>query len=638
MRRFSHTVKRTLIPGSMSFLIAGLAVGVVLLNGGALAGQFGRAWLTGLLALYGVLSVPIVATALIEHLGGRYGSIETAADARGATVLVVIGNGSVHYATGDLTSDQLTRRSVFCVFEAVRLYHVVHPDWIVASGGTGQHTAAKSESELIRDQLAHFGVPAERIVLESTSRTTDEQASNVVRILHSRGWSGPIVVVTTAAHMPRVMTFFEQRSIDAVGSVARDLRYDDRCTGWRRWTPTAAALRGSESAMYEYLARTYAAVTRHRAQRPLPNAIHQPSTLNAVTTSLIGLLVAIAAIAFGIGTILRLPGLPYNVSELFLDRHLALAIFAVALIWIGAGSMFLAHWLARSVRPYVALPVGVVLLAMISRTLLKYSVTYESLDDILGSNNLVLRVTHEGIWGEAWQRAFSIATVADLATYLERRVRYIALYSPVAVCLALALIPTIRAGRAGVPLGRRYLWWLAASSAVWLWLSKTVTFTWAATDNLTELIAHEGPFDLGGGPFLYLIVVLMAINVALLIRASDQSAYWARAIVFSCVAIPIGWFLLDVGLEQHIQKKELLFAGTQFLLGPDRQHPLSNAALFMRWAVVQTSGVTVMFVGALIAHRLTVQRMYWRQSTATPAEPRRESDVPSSHLVVAPRR
>jgi hypothetical protein len=332
----------------------------------------------------------------------------------------------------------------------------------------------------------------------------------------------------------------------------------------------------------------------------------------------ITLAVAVVAIAIGLRAILRLPGVPYNVRELFLDHGspLALTIFAIALIWVGGGSMFLAHWLARSRQPAIVLPVGAVVLSMVSRTLLKYSVTFESLDDILGTSNLFARVTNENIWGDFWRRAFLAANVPDLVTFFERRVRYIALYSLLVVSLALVMMAIARASRSRAAMNWRQFALLAASAAAWLWLSQTVAFTWAATDNLTELIATNGPFDLGGGPFLYLIVGLMAANAALLIRAAESARYWTSSIAFSVVAVPVGWLLLGAGLAQQIDKKGFVFSGTQFLLGPDRRHALSEIVLFIRWAFVQSAAVTVIVIGAWTAHRFAV----WQGERAVPLD------------------
>jgi uncharacterized SAM-binding protein YcdF (DUF218 family) len=261
MSRLAAIVKRFLIPGSMTFLMVAFAVGVALLNSGRLPLQWGRIWLTSLLGLYWLLSLPVTAHALIQNLQHRYGTIRTVEETAGAQVLVVVGNGAVHYQAGDFGIDQLTRRSAFCVFEAARLHRLIDPVWLVATGGgaeTGEH--ARTESELIRDELVRFQVPADRILLESTSRTTEEQVANVARLLEDRGLGGLILVVTTGAHMPRVMKLFHDQQIEAIPSVTPELRYDDGRTGWRRWYPSAAALRGSESALYEYLARGYEAV------------------------------------------------------------------------------------------------------------------------------------------------------------------------------------------------------------------------------------------------------------------------------------------------------------------------------------------------------------------------------------------
>jgi uncharacterized SAM-binding protein YcdF (DUF218 family) len=167
------------------------------------------------------------------------------------------------YTDGHFTSDQLTRRSTFCVFEAARLYRLLQPvDVIVSGGAPTLGSAACAEADLLRDELVKLGVPGERISADAASRTTEEQAVNIARLLRQRNPRASAVVVTTAAHMPRVMRLFAAQAIDAIPSVTPDLRYDEGRTGWTRWWPSTAALRGSESAMYEYLALVYLLLAR----------------------------------------------------------------------------------------------------------------------------------------------------------------------------------------------------------------------------------------------------------------------------------------------------------------------------------------------------------------------------------------
>jgi uncharacterized SAM-binding protein YcdF (DUF218 family) len=241
----------------MNFLVLGLLVGIILLLADASLRWFADAWLIALGALYWLLSTPAIAQALIKRLQSRYGTIHTMADAREARVIVAVGNGSVSYTDGRYRVDVLTRRSTFCVFEVARLYALLQPDRIIVSGGAPS-IGARPESELMRDQLMTFNVPPERLVLESTSHTTEEQAAQVAQLLNDDGHVAPTVVVTTAAHMPRVMKLFRARGIDAVPSVTPELRYDEGRTGWRRWVPSASALRGSETVMYECLAQAHA--------------------------------------------------------------------------------------------------------------------------------------------------------------------------------------------------------------------------------------------------------------------------------------------------------------------------------------------------------------------------------------------
>jgi uncharacterized SAM-binding protein YcdF (DUF218 family) len=254
-KQIADIVKAWLIPGSMSFLVAGLAVGVLLLNSGVGASRWARVWLTALLAVYWLLSLPVVSNLLIGNLHREFGTVQAPGEARGSRVLVVVGNGSVHYAAGDFAADMLTRRSFFCVFEAARLYRLLRPDWVIVTGGIAdQNPEARTEGDLMREQLVRFQVPADRILLESASRTTGEQVANVARLFEARGLSWPAVVITTGAHMSRVMTLFRDRRLDVVPSVTPELRYDEGRTGWHRWAPSFAALTGSQSALYEYLA------------------------------------------------------------------------------------------------------------------------------------------------------------------------------------------------------------------------------------------------------------------------------------------------------------------------------------------------------------------------------------------------
>ena len=302
---------------------------------------------------------------------------------------------------------------------------------------------------------------------------------------------------------------------------------------------------------------------------------------------------AVLAIVIAIKLLLRIPGLPYNVSSLFLDDGSVLSVtfFALAVLWIGAGAMVVAAVAAGSRRPYLVLPLALIVVSLVSKMLVSRSVTYESLDDILGSNNLFDLVTRQNVWGDWWRTEFQHAG-AGMVDFLERRVRYCALYSIPLLAFACALFSRAKAARPR-PMSLGVAVATSAVGAAYLWLCGAIVLTWAATDNLTELIASPAS--------LLAVLGLAAVNVELVLRGRRAVASGVLAIVASAVCIGATWFLLNAGLEQHVHKYSFVFSGTQFLLGPDRQHGLSRTMLFARWAVVYAGAVCVTAAGAWIA-------------------------------------
>jgi hypothetical protein len=322
----------------------------------------------------------------------------------------------------------------------------------------------------------------------------------------------------------------------------------------------------------------------------------------SVTRPLAAIVAAVVAIVTAIKILLRLPAVPYNVATLFLDDGsvIALSFFALTILWIGAGAMVTALALARSRRPYLVLPIAIIVVSLVSKMLVSRGVTYESLDDVLGSNNLFGLVTSQNVWGQWWRDAF-FRVGPDAVDFLERRVRYCALYSIPLVAIVLGLLPSaIRRGPQG-RIGRGS--WVAtvAVAILWIWTSGAIVLAWAATDNLTELIAEHGPLGIPGPLFLVGVVAVVASNMGLLLSCDRSVVRWLLAIAASAGGLVLSWYLLNAGLEQHLSKYSFVFSGTQFLLGPDRQHQLTTIALFSRWSVVYVGAVSAMALGAWIA-------------------------------------
>lgn len=256
MRVVADIVKTYLVPGSISFLILALAVGVALLYGGDRMKRWGRGWLTFLAVLYWALSTWLVADWVAAGLVGSYRAISDAAEAKGATTIVVLSVGSTAYSVNGQEVPELGKDTAFNVLEASRLYRLLGKPWIVASGGAGDSEKPRMpDSEMMRDSLVKLGVPADRILLESKSSNTREQATFTADILRKRD-VGTFVLVTAPEHMNRAVGTFRALGFTVVPSVSA-FKEPERGFWWERIRPSRGALLQSDWAVYEYLARVY---------------------------------------------------------------------------------------------------------------------------------------------------------------------------------------------------------------------------------------------------------------------------------------------------------------------------------------------------------------------------------------------
>ena len=350
------------------------------------------------------------------------------------------------------------------------------------------------------------------------------------------------------------------------------------------------------------------------AALPLVNRATAPRNAErSVRTMLPWWVVALAVVGvvtLGLGAMLRVPTLPYNVHKLFLGggNPLALATFSLALLWAGAGSAWLGEVVATARHPAWLVPPVALAVSLISLFLLWMSVNPASIEKISGSSNLYWFVTNKGSWGEGWRAIFLAIDVPEFIGFLERCVRYSALYAPLPIVLGLMTAAYRLHGRKGMTPLR--VSGVLVSAMLTLWLCKAITFDWSSTDNLNELIASDGEWGWGGGGYLYILLGLMCLTSLILATAVDGAPLRLLGSVLCAVAsVPLGWWLLNQGLEAQAEKYGSVFSGAQFLLGPDRSHPLPAAVLFVRWAVVQTGATLVIatgtWLGLAIADRLS---------------------------------
>jgi uncharacterized SAM-binding protein YcdF (DUF218 family) len=252
----AEIIKSFLVPGSISFFVAGLTIGVGLLYGTDRMKRWARAWLTVLLAVYAFLATPLGADWVAAPLVHSFTPIMSADQARGIDTVVVLSTGGETYrAYGDEVAE-MGKGTAYNALEAARLYRLLRPKTFIASGGIVEPGSRReTEAAVLAGGMVRLGVPRDRIVLEPGSRTTHEQAVNVTRLLQQRGVRR-FLLVTGADHMPRANASFRDLGLQPVPSVSL-FAMAGADGAWHRLRPSINALRQSDWACYEYLARVY---------------------------------------------------------------------------------------------------------------------------------------------------------------------------------------------------------------------------------------------------------------------------------------------------------------------------------------------------------------------------------------------
>jgi uncharacterized SAM-binding protein YcdF (DUF218 family) len=234
---------------STTGLLVGLGCGVVWLWI-APRSRGPRWWLTGLLIVYLAASVHGVARVISWPLRRGFYTF-TLADAPPAPrAIVVLGAGArtIHgraQKIGILTLGGSSR-----VLEAARVFRVLGGPWIISSGGPPAGHDMIPESETMKRALVELGVPPERILLESTSRVTRDEAVITARMLRDLGIRS-CIVVTSDLHMPRALAAFRHEGLEAAPAVARDPL--DSQWKWLSWLPTRQGMEYSQEVIHEYV-------------------------------------------------------------------------------------------------------------------------------------------------------------------------------------------------------------------------------------------------------------------------------------------------------------------------------------------------------------------------------------------------
>jgi hypothetical protein len=218
-------LKRIGGPGSLGFLLFGVAATAALACVGPRARRWAWRWLTALATTYFFLSLPIVASALAAYAPASWSALH--ATRPGVERLIII--------DGDNRSGRAR--------EAAAWYRASTPPPDVLVSG----------SMFMVQPLVEAGIPAGRFRLDDTAQTTRAQVSWMRDLPR-----GPrTVVIASRLQVPRLAALMARAGLGDMTLVAARVDREPRTRGPRRFLPSWSALMVSRDACYERLALLY---------------------------------------------------------------------------------------------------------------------------------------------------------------------------------------------------------------------------------------------------------------------------------------------------------------------------------------------------------------------------------------------
>jgi uncharacterized SAM-binding protein YcdF (DUF218 family) len=251
-------IKEFLIPGSAWFLLIAASACALLLFGAERRRRLARVLLAGVVVLYWVISIPLVADALQKAQRSRpSGPAARLPDT--PLPIVVLGNGVEGYSALGGYIELPGGRTAMNTLFALNRFRAYPASMIIASGGLPPSVEdGYSEGAIIRDALVRNHVPADHILVEGASATTREQALGsavILKQLHAP----TCIVVTSPQQMGRAIDLFAHEGITALPLYVGSLPWTigDAAPWWHWLVPSTAARAVSRDVIYELIAWPY---------------------------------------------------------------------------------------------------------------------------------------------------------------------------------------------------------------------------------------------------------------------------------------------------------------------------------------------------------------------------------------------
>jgi uncharacterized SAM-binding protein YcdF (DUF218 family) len=211
--------------------------------------RHGLRWLVIPFLLLVVLSTPAVGYLAVGSLEWRYPPRDRRPE--DAEVIVVLGGG-VLPQDRNREQAELDAASVYRALHAARLYRQGNPCPILVSGGKlDPGVPGPACADLMAELLVREGVRPSDLIVENTSRTTYENATESRKVLEARQVHR-VVLVTEGIHLHRAVLCFRRQGIGALPSGCHYEKTEFKASLYD-FLPAVSGMRDCEAAAHEWL-------------------------------------------------------------------------------------------------------------------------------------------------------------------------------------------------------------------------------------------------------------------------------------------------------------------------------------------------------------------------------------------------
>ncbi|QHJ11394.1 hypothetical protein FX988_01623 [Paraglaciecola mesophila] len=296
---------------------------------------------------------------------------------------------------------------------------------------------------------------------------------------------------------------------------------------------------------------------------------------------------------------------PYNIKELFDPDW----------VWFSAAMMSLSFLVAfglpaillNAAQKYQKTSALMSLLMVLLHTLLVFNLFFitfpnESLYDILG-----------------------YPTWRDQSHYLELGYRFLGFFLPFSG--ALFLVNNWLTSSESIHFKTSRLAFTFLYAFIILPISYLVVIVQAGTDNIVELLPNNGhSFKL---LFIVTYILLLAYVSAWWVKKAPTASAFnvlGYAIV-TLVTAPLGFYLVQNGMQDVIIKYGKVFSGLQFILSPSRESLVSAEQLFLRFSILHFMLLAMLFISGFASRGFTLNSVSLKSKNITNNHNKRLGDV-----------